>query len=69
MTFKERSLTGALGVDATAYRKALDVVAGDRYPFRSVSRTVAPLADAADLLAVMAGEGSEPPPVHAVLVP
>jgi len=48
---------------------ALDLVASDRYPFRSVSRTVAPLADAADLLAVMAGEGSEPPPVHAVLVP
>ena len=69
VVFKELTLIGALGVDAPAYRKALDLVAGDRYPFRSVSRTVAPLADAADLLAVMAGEGSEPPPVHAVLVP
>jgi alcohol dehydrogenase len=69
IVYKELTLIGALGVDAPAYRKALDLVGSDRYPFRSISRVVAPLADAADLLAVMAGEGSEPPPVHAVLVP
>jgi alcohol dehydrogenase len=69
IVYKELTLIGALGVDTPAYRKALDLVGSDRYPFRSISRVAAPLDDAADLLAVMAGEGSEPPPVHAVLVP
>jgi len=69
VTFKELTLIGALGVDAPAYRRALEVLASDRWPFRTVSRTVARLDAAADLLAAMAGEGDAPPPVHAVLVP
>jgi alcohol dehydrogenase len=56
-------------VDAPAYLAALDLLATDRYPFRTVSRRVEPLEGAADLLATMAGEGDAPPPVHAVLVP
>ena len=54
IVYKELALIGALGVDAPAYRKALDQVGSDRYPFRSISWVVAPLADAADLLAIMA---------------
>lgn len=69
IVFKELTLIGALGVDAPVYRRALDLLASDRYPFRSVPRTVAPLSGAADLLATMAGEGEGPPPVHAVIVP
>ena len=69
VTFKELTLIGALGVDAPAYRRALEVLASDRWPFRTVSRTVARLDAAVDLLTTMAGEGDTPPPVHAVLVP
>jgi len=69
VVFRELTLIGALGVDAPVYQRAMELLASDRYPFRSVSRTVAPLTGAADLLATMAGEGGEPPPVHAVLVP
>jgi alcohol dehydrogenase len=69
IVFKELRLLGALGVDAPAYLAALDLLATDRYPFRTVSRRVEPLEGAADLLATMAGEGDAPPPVHAVLVP
>ena len=57
IVYKELTLIGALGVDAPAYRKALDLVGSDRYPFRSISRVVAPLADAADLLEIMARRG------------
>ncbi|MDP6976411.1 MAG: zinc-binding dehydrogenase [Acidimicrobiales bacterium] len=69
VVFKELRLLGALGVDAPAYRRALDLLASDRWPFREVARRVEPLEGAADLLATMAGEGDGPPPVHAVLVP
>ncbi len=69
IVFKELRLIGALGVDAPAYLAALDLLAGDRYPFRTVPRRVEPLEGAAELLATMAGEGDAPPPVHAVLVP
>ncbi len=69
VTFKELTLIGALGVDAPVYRRALDLLASDRWPFRTVSRTVARLDHAAELLATMAGEGDAHPPVHAVLVP
>ena len=67
--YKELRLIGALGVDTTAYRQALDLVARDQYPFRSVTRRVAPLDEADDLLSTMAGESDGAPPVHAVLVP
>ncbi len=69
VVFKELRLLGALGVDAPAYRRALDLLASDRWPFRKVARRVEPLEGAADLLTTMAGEGDGPPPVHAVLVP
>ena len=69
IVYKELHLLGALGVDAPTYLAALDLLATDRYPFRSVARRVEPLEGAADLLATMAGEGAAPPPIHAVLVP
>jgi alcohol dehydrogenase len=69
ITFKELTIIGALGVDAPAYRRALALVASDKYPFRDVSRRVEHLDGAGELLATMAGEGDEAPPVHAVLTP
>ena len=69
VVYKELHLIGALGVDYPAYRQALDLIATDHYPFRSLPRRVESLEGAADLLAAMAGETAEPPPVHAVLVP
>jgi len=69
ITFKELTLIGALGVDAPVYRRALALLASDAYPFRDVSRRVEPIERAAELLATMAGETDEAPPIHAVLVP
>jgi threonine dehydrogenase-like Zn-dependent dehydrogenase len=69
ITFKELTIIGALGVDAPVYRRALDLLASDRYPFRELPRRVEPLETAANLLATMAGETDDVPPVHAVLRP
>ncbi|HBL09147.1 MAG TPA: alcohol dehydrogenase [Acidimicrobiaceae bacterium] len=69
IVYKELHLIGALGVDAPAYRRALDLIATHHYPFCSVTRRVETLEQAGELLAAMAGEGDEPPPIHAVLTP
>lgn len=67
VVYKELRILGALGVDAPAYRAALDLLATGRYPFDQVPREVVGLDDAAGLLARMAGEASPPPPVHGVV--
>lgn len=67
--YKELTLIGALGVDAPVYRRALQLVASDKYPFRDLPRQIEPLINAAELLATMAGETESVPPIHAVLVP
>ena len=69
IVFKELTVIGALGVDAPVYRRALDLLAGDTFPFRDLPRRVEPLEGAGDLLATMAGETDTVPPVHAVLSP
>jgi alcohol dehydrogenase len=68
IVFKELRVLGALGVDVTAYRAALDLLASGRYPFASLPRRCVGLDDAEDLLA-MAGERNDVPPVHGVLTP
>jgi alcohol dehydrogenase len=60
---------GALGVDAPAYREALEILASGRYPFDEISRRVEPLDGAEDLIRTMAGETGVAPPLHGVLVP
>jgi alcohol dehydrogenase len=65
---KELTIYGALGVDAVAYRAAIDLIASGRHPFADLPRAVAGFDGAADLLATMAGEAGEPP-IHAVIVP
>jgi len=69
VVYKELRILGALGVDAPAYRAALDLLVSERYPFADLPRRVAGLADAEDLVLTMAGESDAPPPVHGVLVP
>ena len=69
LVFKELRILGALGVDATAYRAALDLLASGRYPFEALPRRCAGLDEAEDLLATMAGERNGVPPVHGVLTP
>jgi alcohol dehydrogenase len=56
-------------VDVTAYRAALDLLASGRCPFASLARRCVGLDDAEDLLATMAGEPDDVPPVHGVLKP
>ena len=68
IVYKEIRLEGALGVDVTSYRAALDLLASGTYPFDDLSREVVGLSEAAGLLETMAGERGVPP-VHAVLVP
>jgi alcohol dehydrogenase len=69
IVFKELRIQGALGVDAPAYRAALDLLATGRYPFADLPRRAVPLDHLEELVQTMAGEGSGPPPVHGVLVP
>src|SRR3954454_23793154 len=69
IVYKELCVVGALGVDVTAYRAAIDVLVSDRWPFRDLPRQVAGFDDAEALLQMMAGESAGEAPVHAVLVP
>jgi alcohol dehydrogenase len=66
IVFKELHLVGALGVDAPAYRAALELLASGRYPFEEIPRRIEGLDGAEELLRTMAGELGEPP-VHGVL--
>jgi len=69
IVFKELRVLGALGVDTTAYRSALDLLASGRYPFEDLPRRTVGLDAAEGLLLSMAGESQEPPPVHGVITP
>lgn len=69
IVFKEVRIIGALGVDAPAYRRALEILGAGGYPFADLPRRTSGLAGASELLALMAGEGEAPPPIHAALEP
>ena len=69
IVFKELRILGALGVDAPAYRAALDLLASGRYPFADLPRRIVGLDGIEDLVRTMAGEGDGPPPMHGVLTP
>lgn len=69
IVYKELHVVGALGVDVTAYRAAIDVLVSRRWPFEDLPRRCAGFDDAEVLLQTMAGEIDEVAPVHAVLVP
>ncbi len=69
VVYKELRILGALGVDAPAYRAALDLLASGRYPFADLPRRCVALDGAEDLVRSMAGELDDPPPVHGVITP
>lgn len=69
LVFKELRVLGTLGVDATAYRAALALLATNRYPFAELPRRCVGLDQAKELLVAMAGEADVAPPVHGVLLP
>jgi alcohol dehydrogenase len=69
VVLKELRIVGALGVDATAHRAALDVLASGRYPFAELPRRCVGLDEAEVLLTTMAGERDGVPPVHGVVTP
>ena len=69
VVYKELRILGALGVDAPAYRAALDLLASGRYPFADLPRRVVGFDGLEPLLRDMAGEGGGDAPVHGVLVP
>jgi alcohol dehydrogenase len=70
VVYKELRILGALGVDAPAYRAALELLATGRYPFARLPRRAVGLDGVDALLRVMAGEDeSREPPVHGVVVP
>jgi alcohol dehydrogenase len=68
IVYKELRILGALGVNTTAYRDALELLASRRFPFEELRREVVDLDGVNALLSRMAGEG-DTPPVHAVVVP
>jgi alcohol dehydrogenase len=69
VVYKELQLLGALGVDATAYSAALEMLAKDAWPFDTLPRKCVDLEGVEDLVRLMAGEVDATPPVHAVVVP
>ncbi|MFV0259426.1 MAG: zinc-binding dehydrogenase [Acidimicrobiales bacterium] len=69
IVYKELRILGALGVDVTAYRQALDMLVADRYPFADLPRQVAGFDDLEPLIQTLAGERPGIPPVHAVFAP
>jgi alcohol dehydrogenase len=68
VVYKELRILGALGVDADAYRAALDLLATAKYPFADLPRRVVDLDGVDALVRAMAGEG-DAPPVHGVVAP
>jgi alcohol dehydrogenase len=68
IVYKELRILGALGVDAVAYRAALELLASRRFPFETLPRRAVGFDDVGSLLRDMAGIG-EIPPVHGVVVP
>jgi alcohol dehydrogenase len=70
IVYKELRILGALGVDKRAYAPAFDVLSSRRWPFEELPRAVVGLDDAAQLLAVMAGDvANAVAPVHGVVIP
>jgi len=56
LVYKEVRLIGALGVDTTSYRAAIDLLASGRYRLATLPRTAVGFAEVAALLAVIGGE-------------
>ena len=69
IVYKEITIFGALGVDSVSYRKALEILADQSFPFQELDRKTAQLESAGNLILEMAGETGSTPPIHGVLLP
>jgi alcohol dehydrogenase len=69
IVYKEIRVQGALGVDAANYQAAIDLLVAGDYPFAELPRQTAGFDDIESLVKTMAGETSDPAPVHAVFTP
>jgi alcohol dehydrogenase len=69
LVYKELRVLGALGVDAAAYRAALDLLANGTEPWPDLPREVTDFTGLEGLLRRLAGDEPGPTPVHSVLVP
>ena len=66
---KQLRIQGTVGVDSSDYAAAIALLSSGRYPFHTLPRKRADLDGLQELLAVMAGDRDEPPPLFGVLVP
>ena len=69
IVYKEIKVVGALGVDTRSYKTAINLLQSGLYPFVDLTRQTAGFDDVEALVQAMAGESSDPPPVHAVFTP
>ncbi len=70
IVLKELRVLGALGVEVSEYRAALDLLTTpEAAALTSAPRRTVGLAEAEDLLLAMAGERTSAPPVHGVIDP
>jgi alcohol dehydrogenase len=69
IVYKELRVLGALGVDAPAYRAALDLLASGRYPFAELGRRIVGFDELPGLLEELGSPDALEVPVHGVLVP
>ena len=69
VVYKELRILGALGVDAAAYRSALDLLDGPLRALSEVPRKVVGMDGVEELILDMAGESGRPRPLHGVLDP
>jgi alcohol dehydrogenase len=69
IVYKEIRVQGALGVDATNYRDAIDLLEAGTYPFAELVRRTAGFDEIESLVKTMAGETDDMAPVHAVFTP
>ena len=70
IVYKELRILGVLGVDAPAYRAALDLLATGRYPFVDLPRRRrSPLGGSRSPRAIHGRRRQPGPPVHGVITP
>jgi alcohol dehydrogenase len=67
VVYKELRIVGALGVDVSAYRAALDLLAAGRHPFEDIDRRTAGFGGLAEMLQEMSTGNFTP--LHGVFVP
>ena len=68
LVYKEIRILGALGVDVTAYRAALELLASSSLPFSTIERRLVRFDELGSLLDSMSKGGLDTP-MHAVVVP